>query len=297
MTWTDSTKFDAMTLGISVKTIANPLTDEALEVLEHSGFETFETNPVNFQTTGFDHGLVDKFIAMKRRTGKTSPTFHAPYGGDWDLSALDEDARRKAVAKLLGLFPLATELKTEIIVEHPSGEPVRPEERDARIGQLRKSLAELHEPLREAGFKLALELLPRTCLGNTAAELLAILDGFDDTFGVCLDVNHLMGRIRELPDETRLLGNRLLSLHISDYDGVDECHFMPGTCAIDWPPFIKALHDIGYAGVFNYEMRLKGSPAERAEATEANFHTMFLPLGEGRVAFASGRWGDEEFGR
>ena len=215
---------------------------------------------------------------MKQRTGKMSPTFHAPYGGDWDLSALDENARRKAVAKLLELFPLATELDTEIIVEHPSGEPIRTEERPERIAQLRKSLDELQVQIHAARFKLALELLPRTCLGNTAAELLDILDGFGDEFGVCLDVNHLMGRIRELPDETRLLGERLLSLHISDYDGVDECHFMPGTCAIDWPPFVKALRDIGYDGVFNYEMRLKGSPAERAEATEANFHTMFVPL-------------------
>ncbi len=269
-----------MTLGVSVKTIANPLTDEALDVLEHSGFETFETNPVNFQTPVFDHRLVEKFIAMKRRTGKNSPTFHAPYGGDWDLSALDENARRKAVSKLLELFPLATELEAEIIVEHPSGEPVRPEERAERIAQLRKSLAELREPLLAAGYKLALELLPRTCLGNTAAELLAILNGFGDEFGVCLDVNHLMGRIRELPDEVRLLGDRLLSLHISDYDGVDECHFMPGTCSIDWPPFIKALRDIGYGGVFNYEMRLKGSPAERADATEKNFSTLFAPLFE-----------------
>jgi hexosaminidase len=279
-----------MTLGVSVKTIVNPLTNEALDVLEHSGFETFETNPVNFQTPEFDHGLVEKFIAMKKRTGKTSPTFHAPYGGDWDLSALDENARRKAVTKLHGLFPLAAELETEIIVEHPSGEPVRPEERAERIAQLRKSLADLRAPLLAAGYKLALELLPRTCLGNTAAELLAILDGFGDEFGVCLDVNHLMGRIRELPNEVRLLGDRLLSLHISDYDGVDECHFMPGTCSIDWPPFIKALRDIGYDGVFNYEMRLKGSPADRVRDTIANFTTLFLPLikKEG-FASASGR--------
>ena len=138
----------------------------------------------------------------------------------------------------------------------------------------------MREPLRKAGYKLALELLPRTCLGNTAAELLAILDGFGDEFGVCLDVNHLMGRIRELPDETRLLGDRLLSLHISDYDGVDECHFMPGTQNIDWPPFIKALTDIGYDGVFNYEMRLKGSPADRVRDTIANFKTLFVPLFE-----------------
>ena len=267
-----------MTLGISVKTIANPLTDEALDALERSGFETFETNPVNFQSPEFDHGLVEKFIAMKRRTGKTSPTFHAPYGGGWDLSALDEEARRQAVAKLVGLFPLATELESGIIVEHPSGEPVRPDERGARIAQRRKSLAELEAPLREAGFQLALELLPRTCLGNTAAELLAILDGFGPVFGACLDVNHLMGRIRALPDETRLLGGRLLSLHISDYDGVDECHFMPGTLNIDWPPFIRALRDVGYDGVFNYEMRLKGSPAERVRATEENFATLFVPL-------------------
>ena len=231
-----------MTLGISVKTIANPLTDEALDALERSGFETFETNPVNFQTPEFDHGLVEKFIAMKRRTGKTSPTFHAPYGGGWDLSALDEEARRQAVAKLVGLFPLATELESRIIVEHPSGEPVRPDERGARIAQLRKSLTELEAPLRAAGFQLALELLPRTCLGNTPEELEEIVDGFPpDLIGICLDVNHASPRTEMMPELIRRLGPRINSFHLSDTDGVDECHWFPGFGIVDWPACMEEI--------------------------------------------------------
>lgn len=265
-------------LGISVKTIANPLTDEALDVLEKSKFETFETNMLNFETPEFDRGLFDKFIAMKKRTGKISPTFHAPYGQKWDLSSIDDETRKGAVASLIGLFKYATELDSELIVEHPSWEPVGNAERAQRISQLRKSLAELEVPLKSSGFRMALELLPRSCLGNTAAELLQILDGFGDTFGVCLDVNHLMSRIKELPNEVRLLGKRLYSLHISDYNGIDECHFMPGTCDIDWSPFIDSLYEVGYNGVFNYEMRLKGPAAERAASTEDNFETFFGPM-------------------
>lgn len=265
-------------LGISVKTIANPLTDEALDVLENSKFQTFETNMLNFEAPEFNRELFDKFIAMKKRTGKISPTFHAPYGQKWDLSSVDEETRKGAVSSLTGLFGYAEELESELIVEHPSWEPVGDAERMLRISQLRKSLTELEAPLKTAGFRLALELLPRSCLGNTAAELLQILDGFGSTFGVCLDVNHLMARINDLPNEVRLLGNRLYSLHISDYNGIDECHFMPGTCNIDWPPFIDSLYEIGYKGVFNYEMRLKGPAAERALSTEENFEKFFTPM-------------------
>lgn len=264
--------------GVSVKTIANPLDDESLDALEKSSFATLETNMLNFETPDFNRGLFDKFLAMKKRAGISTPTFHAPYGTIWDLSSSDEATRLRAVELLIGLFKYAAELETKLIVEHPSWEPVGDDEREFRIAQLRKSLAELEEPLRQAGFRMALELLPRSCLGNTAEELLRILDGFGDTFGVCLDVNHLMSRIAELPDAVRLFGKRLYSLHISDYYGDDECHFMPGTCSIDWPPFINALVEVGYSGVFNYEMRLKGTSAERVAATLENFEKFFTPM-------------------
>ena len=121
--------------------------------------------------------------------------------------------------------------------------------------------------------RAALELLPRLCMGNTAADLTAMFDGFPPVFGACLDVNHLMGQYRELPAVIDKLGTRLITLHISDYDGVDERHWMPGTGVIGWPGVIAALRDIGYHGPFNYEIRRDDKiefPARIADI-EANY--------------------------
>ena len=53
------------------------------------------------------------------------------------------------------------------------------------------------------------------------------------------------------------LAPRLLTLHCSDNDGVDERHWLPGHAggAVDWAVFLGALSDHGYAGPFLYEVR------------------------------------------
>ena len=120
---------------------------------------------------------------------------------------------------------------------------------------------------------MTVELLPRTCLGNTVSELAELLDGQDtETLGVCLDSNHAMDRWRDLPDYIRELGDRLWTLHISDYDGVDEKHQMPGEGVVEWGRFASALRDIDYDGPFNYETVAPGETfSQRVENLEENF--------------------------
>jgi len=54
----------------------------------------------------------------------------------------------------------------------------------------------------------------------------------------------------------RTLKEKLFTLHISDYDGVDERHWLPGQGVIDWRAFVAALKDINYTGPFNYEIKI-----------------------------------------
>lgn len=265
-------------LGISLKSIADPLTHEAIALLSQSAFRTFETTPWIF--TGADaDALKTALTGMIRSTGRAVPTFHAPYGPRHDLSAPDESVRTGAVASLQAEFHEAKRFDAELVVVHASVEPVAPELRTSHLAQLRKSLRDLDPRLKQFGLRLAVELLPRSCIGNTTAELLGILEGFDETFGVCLDVNHMMTRADTLPQTVRDLGRRLLSLHISDYGGIDEDHALPGTGVVPWEALLAALAAIGYQGVFNYEVRLPGlSPSERIAAVERNYTTFILPL-------------------
>lgn len=120
---------------------------------------------------------------------------------------------------------------------------------------------------------MALELLPRTCLGQSAAELLRLLEDVDPgTAGTCLDTNHLMDRVSSLPEVVRSLGPRLFALHCSDYDGVDEKHWLPMRGVINWTAFLSALSAIGFTGPLNYEATLdEQTLAERLALVEANF--------------------------
>ena len=82
-----------------------------------------------------------------------------------------------------------------------------------------------------------------------------------ETVGLCLDVNHPKG-YEQLPDIVKQLGEKIITLHISDYDGIDEKHWMPFKGDIDWGAFANALSEINYAGAFIYEAKLEGDTAE-----------------------------------
>ena len=78
-------------------------------------------------------------------------------------------------------------------------------------------------------------------------ELQQIVSNFDaDQVGICLDVNHIMGRYKELPDIIDTLAPRIRSFHICDYDGVDETHWLPGQGIHDWPEIMRRIRAIDH---------------------------------------------------
>mgnify|MGYP001366032461 CR=1 FL=1 len=178
-------------------------------------------------------------------------SIHLPFGNEWDISAPDEDFRKAIIQKLVELMESSACLKAQKAVIHGSFEPIHPDERSARLKACRESLSELSIAANRLGMQLAVECLPRTCLGNTTAEMLHIIEGID-LLGVCCDMNHLLTDKAE--DFIKALGSRLVSLHVSDYDRVDERHWMPGRGLNDWNAIIEALEQIGYDGPFLFEV-------------------------------------------
>ena len=259
-------------LGVSLHKISESIDGELFDTLKGSRIATMEIPP---RLLDGEEAATKKADLKRvfRENGIRPMTIHARFGGPRDLSVIDEDARRRAVAEARASVDLAVSLDAPMIVVHASAEPILPDERPRRIAQARKSLAELAEYCRKAGRRIAVELLPRTCLGHSVDELFELMRDIDqDTIGACLDVNHLMDRYRALPEVVRRLGNRLLTLHLSDYDGVDEKHQSPGEGVIDWKAFLGALQAIGYTGPFNYESNLPGAtPAARLQALQENF--------------------------
>jgi sugar phosphate isomerase/epimerase len=244
--------------------------DEPLaRALAAAGVETFEINARHL-------ALPDQRDTTRQNLARYRPrasSMHALFGPEYDFSRLEPEQWQYAVDCAIKSVEIAAELDIPILVMHTSAEPILAEERAHRLERAIQGLSLIGEKARSAGRRIAIEYLPRTCLGNSLAELNLLVDRLgEETFGVCLDVNHLMAQHAQLPQITRALGRRLIATHISDCDEVDEKHWLPGKGVLDWSGFMQALREIDYQGPFTYECNVDGeSQTEKLALLKANF--------------------------
>ncbi|MBQ9545624.1 MAG: sugar phosphate isomerase/epimerase, partial [Clostridia bacterium] len=116
--------------------------------------------------------------------------------------------------------------------------------------------AELNEICQNNGMTLAIEVLPRTCLGNCSDEILRFVEAIPG-LKVCFDVNHLLKE--DHSTFIKKVGKYIVTTHISDYDFVDEKHWFPLDGKIDWKKLQEDLEAADYSGPFLYETGLPGN--------------------------------------
>ena len=191
-------------------------------------------------------------------------SMHLPYNGNlyWDPSAADETVRRDVSERLIALIRKHADLMGPMATLHASYGGIPASEHPQHIGQVCKTIEELLPVARELGFVINVEYLPRECVGNSEAELLQIISNFDpDQVGICMDVNHIMTKYRELPAMIDRLAPRINSFHLCDYDGIDETHWMPGQGIHDWTELMKHIraidHDLLLILETEWQLKLK----------------------------------------
>jgi len=82
---------------------------------------------------------------------------------------------------------------------------------------------------------------------------------YADWFKVCMDTGHSNKSTRfpgnpSVGEVIRMLGDRIVVLHLNDNDTLTDQHKIPMTCTIDWKGTFAALAEIGYDGIYNMEM-------------------------------------------
>ena len=274
---------DTLPLAISTSVFARVFTPAHLDALEASDVTAVEiVGPV--PQCPFDQPAILRELRGRLRDSRVRlHSVHLPYGSRLDLSQLDDTLREDAIRQTEANLCAAVELGATLAVVHPSAEPISDEHRAAHLDASRRSLASLAATAGGLGVQLAVECLPRTCLGHTAAELLSAVEHTDSAaMGVCIDVNHLNLREPDIRSAVNTLGARLLTLHCSENDGEDERHWLPGDSrgVIDWSAFLAGLRDVGYAGPFLYELRplaIADVPTT-LRAIEDNYRELILPL-------------------
>lgn len=168
-----------------------------------------------------------------------------------DISAVDPELRQRSVEYLAGIIRQAGSVGIDKYVIHPSIEPISDEIRPAKMKAAKESLVELAAVAKEYGGYVAVENLPRTCLGKNAAEMKELVEACDD-LRVCFDTNHLLGEDFEAMFEA--VGDKMITVHISDYDFVDERHWLPGEGKLDWQRMLKCFEKVNYQGMWLYEI-------------------------------------------
>lgn len=194
-----------------------------------------------------------EYAALAAREGIALWSLHLPFSRVYDISSEDDNARSDAVSTNLSLIDIAHEMGIGTVVLHPSSEPIADAQRAERMRRSRDGILRHVERAARHGMCVAVEDLPRTCLCNTAEEMCTLLDGTEAR--VCFDTNHCLKEDSvAFLDALHKGGAKVQTLHLSDYDRIDERHILPGTGTNDWKGILDALARMDYAGPMMYEV-------------------------------------------
>lgn len=221
-----------------------------------------------------------KFADMARDEGVELWSIHLPFSRSLDISSMKDEFRAITLYTNRTLIEAAGKAGVKVAVLHPSSEPIDDETRPERLRRSREAIIELRKACDAAGMRLAVENLPRTCLCNRAAEMIELVSGTGA--GVVFDTNHSLidenvSFLHSLIDA----GLEILTLHISDYDFVDERHRLPGDGLNNWAGILAELERCHYSGPLMYEVPCQ--PKERDVISPEQLSQNMSDLAAGKI--------------
>lgn len=245
---------DSWKVGTANDDVLMNMTDEELKAMKENGLDYLEVDWLYATDTPLQE--IEKWAkGIRQRTRKNNVTVwsvHIPFGGSYDISQTNQKARQEALRlNIQDMEMSARILKPSCFIVHPSSEPIADDMRTAHMISSRKSLAILAEKAQQLGVRMMVENLPRTCLGNTSVELLQIIKGLNNT-AICFDVNHLLTESHE--EFVRNTAGKIGTTHMSDYDRLNERHWLVDTGIILWDQLLQDLVAVSYQGPFIYEV-------------------------------------------
>ncbi len=237
---------------IGVTSYAFEHTSERFAKLRASGLEAVELSAGNSLKIG-----IKEFVRMARENDVLVWSCHLPYRPT--IALLDPEVRKTVLPTLMPIIEECSDLGIDKFIIHPSLPlPADADRNEHKLCSM-EMLNTLAEFAHSNGAVIAVEDMIRSCLGNSAEELLEIIS-VNDKLRVCFDVNHLLNNTHE--EFLKLLHDKIVTVHISDYDFVQERHWLPGKGKINWPELYSLFKKYGYNGVWMHELGLSETKEE-----------------------------------
>ena len=197
------------------------------------------------------HFLTHETIGVfKEATGSFNlpVTVHAPFS-DVNIASFNDRIREASLEIIRETLELSAELDAMVVTIHPGHcSPVSIRNRGRYLGIHREALWRIARWGEEYGIKMGVENMPSFPIldARTPERLAEIIDGIE--IGVTFDVGHLNTTTREFDGFLRLLGDRIVHVHLHDNSGKADEHLPPGKGTVPWeevfpklPPVTMAL--------------------------------------------------------
>jgi len=239
-----------------------------LEALAAKGFALVELFATRSHIDYHDRRSVDELAGWLNQLGLAAGSMHAPIcdrftGGRWGRAfsnaAASASDRQEAIDETRFAIEAAAQLKCRTLVLHlgvPRDQAAGPDMNDPSAAA--RSLEAIGDLAREAGVRLALEVIPNEL--STPAALLDLVEKLEDpNLGICLDLGHahLLGGA---PEVAEVLSGHIIATHVHDNGGGRDDHLVPFQGTIDWAATMTALWKVGYDGALMFEV------ADRSDA-------------------------------
>jgi sugar phosphate isomerase/epimerase len=237
-------------LKIGLSSCGKVISEELFKSYSEAGIECMEIS-VDLETG--DNLNWPFLFEMSQKYGVELWSYHLPFHpfNVIDIASPDEELRQRSVDKCADLMIKISDFGVKVFVIHPSGEPIDEDKRSIHMEQAKKSLKTLADVADKCMVTLAVEDLPRTCLGRNSSDMLELVSA-DERLAICFDTNHLLGEdIKSFIERT---GHKIITTHVSDYDFENERHWIPGEGDINWNELYDTLLAVGYKGPWLYEL-------------------------------------------
>jgi sugar phosphate isomerase/epimerase len=124
-----------------------------------------------------------------------------------------------------------------------------------------RNVRELGRYAGDLGLQIALELEPfKLSLLNNVDSISRFLDDVGDpAVKANIDVSHLQ-LAGTPPEEVRRLRGRAIHVHLSDCDGKVHGDLPPGRGVVDFPPYLRAIKELGIDGAVSIELEYSPEP-------------------------------------
>ena len=240
--------------------------EQRYEKMKQYGFSCLDFNLANTDSAYYSasedevKAMLKAEIDLAAASGVTIWQTHGPWR--WPSKDDTEEDRAERMEKMKKSNHLTSLIGCKYWIVHPIMphaiyERKDPEKSKSTWDINRTFLRELIRVAHEENVIICLENMPMPefSLGKVEDIIKFVKEMDDPNFKICLDTGHAAVTKESVGDAVRAIGKDLLAtLHVHDNNGIHDQHRLPYFGVIDWDDVTRALLEIGFDGVFNYEL-------------------------------------------